>query len=534
MSAKPASILDAHRRLVLRAALGEGAPAIDAYRRWRATVNLDDVNDITYRLLPLLFRTSEKYGLQDEETPRIRGVVKHIWLSNTLRMQSLRNALAALHDAGVDALLLKGAALFARDMEFAGSHVAGDYDIQVRPTDAPRAVAALLLAGFKPHIVRADRFTASDFETIHGAHFVTNGGLGSLDLHWRPLPNLRDPLFLEELFAHADDAELAERRVKVPSLADHLFLAVVRPQPWEANEVFLRAIEATKILRAWGGRLDWDRFEKLLAHNRQDWIAAHMLRLIRDELQVSMPKDVIERVGARAAPFDRLVLAVCRTPPYLRTAPQRLLLKAIEIAKSEPDVPGTFWACVRFILRRPHVLARLIAEGRTELPWQARPDPAAIWREEAARETVLDPAGPSFRSGFSFPENDGRWTDGKVAVLELPVAAALGASVDVRMVVRPFFPPKKTTFDFRIAASGDAVTRHVLSTSGGSPVAVTIAARAVGATARKVVIVLQLIATGRPIALGLSDDPRLLGLFVESVEVPGDKNAGLSLHGACS
>jgi GT2 family glycosyltransferase len=141
-----------------------------------------------------------------------------------------------------------------------------------------------------------------------------------------------------------------------------------------------------------------------------------------------------------------------------------------------------------------------------------------VWRDEAARDVKPDTAERMFIKGFSFPEAEGRWTDGKLSVMEVPVDAPLDAVVRVRLVVRPFIPPGVSKFAFATATGMDPVGRHVLTTQGGSPVEVILATRAVGSGKRRAVIALGLTDAKCPTALGLSDDPRVLGLFVERVE----------------
>ena len=45
------------QELLLRACLRTGTDAVDAWRRWRSRIDLDDVDDASFRLLPLLYRT---------------------------------------------------------------------------------------------------------------------------------------------------------------------------------------------------------------------------------------------------------------------------------------------------------------------------------------------------------------------------------------------------------------------------------------------------------------------------------------------
>ena len=249
-------------------------------------------------------------------------------------------------------------------------------------------------------------------------------------------------------------------------------------------------------------------------------IAASMLRLVRDEVQAPVPDGLVERLWARRASLKALELAIRRTPPYRRGKLRRLALRAIELARTTPGETGLAAAVAVVAHREPraHLLQAL-----GECVGFAKPNLDRIWREQAERAMRL--TGLSFARGFSFPEEEGRWTDGEIAVLELPVDTPLDATVLVLMVVRAFFPPGATEFAFKTATGIGKVRRHVLRPEQGPRVELTVEARAVGTPARKAVIVLQLLDAGRPIALGLSDDPRLLGLYVERIEALADNGA---------
>jgi putative nucleotidyltransferase-like protein len=517
-------VLDKRYRVLFRAAFGQGEAAAKAYRTWRAKVSLDDIDYPTKRILPLLVETSEKLGLQDEDTPRMRGIVKHFWISNVLRLQSLSAALAALDQIGVDALLLKGAALFARNEKLAAVRVTGDYDILVRRDDALRAIAALTAAGFdEEHSMRPDLFTDADFASFHGAHLV-NGAHGSLDLHWRPLPDLPDPAYVDEMFAHAEFAQLAGRRVSIPGLADHLFLTVVKPEPWLVDETFYRAIEAAHILRDFKGKLDWERFERLVYRHRKGWMAASMLRMISKELQAPIPDGIIERIWRDAAPFPALELALRHNPSNLQRPFTRWALRAFDIARTEPVAATSSLGKMIAILFRSSLRAKAIRAAKQELlPWLGRSaELEELWRDYAARETDFGSASVVFPHGFSYPESGGRWTNSKFAVLEMPVDAPIDASVRVRLVVRPYLPPGAKRFAFDTATGTGRAELHVLTTKQDNRFETTVAARAVGIATRKAVIAFRLVDAACPSALGLADDPRLLGLCIQSVEIVQD------------
>jgi len=138
-ASKLPNALDRRYLTLFRAALGQGQTAIDAYQAWRASEPLDAADEVVYRTMPLLVATADMAGITDADTKRMRGVVKHVWLSNATRVRDVVEACAALKAAGIAALLIKGGALFARDASYMAKRMTGDYDLLVRRAEARRA-----------------------------------------------------------------------------------------------------------------------------------------------------------------------------------------------------------------------------------------------------------------------------------------------------------------------------------------------------------------------------------------------------------
>lgn len=508
---------DRGRDNLLRAILADDpGVAAKAYARWRSLTPLDDVDHITYQMMPLLLRTAQRTGQVDKDGPRMRGVAKHIWLSNLLRLRPLSVALGALAAAGIDALLLKGAALFARDNEVSALRLASDYDILIRRADASRSIAALQAAGFKSEFgFLTQDFAAADFDALHAAHLAleTEGTdeTASLDLHWRPLPRLRDPGIFDELWKRSEQAVISGTAARIPSIADQLFLAVARPEPWDADEVLLRAAEATLLLRACDGKLDWTLFEALVVSHGYGWIAASMLHLVAG-LGAPVPDGVVSRLWGRQTPFNAIELMVRRTAPHRRGSLQRVMLEFIQRAKAEPTSSAA--AAVRAMFGRPEVRGELSTVARSYMGLE-RVDLPAVWTEQAAIPASSDTL--NFVRGFSIPEQAGRWTDGKVAVLEMPVDAAANAIVPVRLKVTAFIPPRRLQCRFDVTAGAGNVARHTVWRHRGRGTEITVPARVIGGAQPKVVLAIRVRDARPPVAFGLSDDFRRLGLLIEDV-----------------
>jgi putative nucleotidyltransferase-like protein len=498
LSARSRRLLDPYRRLLLQAALGEGAQAAEAYRAWRASIPLDDIDFTALRVLPHLVETATRHGVDDPELPRIRGAAKHTWLRNMLRTRSLGAGLAALQNSGIDALLVKGAALFARYPQLAAFRGTGDYDVLVRQSDAPAAVAALARIGFRPDLVPVDRFTGPDFDMIHAAPLLNADTGDCIDLHWWPTPEWSDRAYVAELFAHAEPADFAGRRVRVPGLADHLFLTVTR-QPPHADEIFLRAVEAAHLLRACDGKLDWQRFLALV--RRFEWAgkAAGMLALIRTEISAPVPDEVFDQLGDAPIPRVSWEATLHATPLHRRTRWHGLAIKIID--------------GVWYFLRIVRAAGRPFAPSRGD-------ELDRIWRERAARGISVED-GPLYLEGFSFQEEHGRWTDGSLAVIAFPCDRPAGARVQVRLRINRFFSPGWWSFSFD-ACGGEGLARRYVLRRGAMPAEVTVDAMVVGSDRPRIVIVLRLLDASRYVKFEVFEDVRCLGVMIERAEIVPD------------
>jgi hypothetical protein len=508
------SLLDDRYTMLLRAAVGKDSTAADAYRSWRASEKFDETDDAVYRIMPLLLATAERAGLEDQDSGRMRGVVKHIWLSNMLRLRDLADAKAALDAAGIDALLIKGGALFARNNQFAAMRAAGDYDLQVRRSAASRAIQALKQASFHCPDMRLELFSEPDFDrNIHAVAMTKTEANAALDLHWRPLPTLYHEGFVEELFAHAETAELFGQKVLIPGLADHLFIAAVRPEPWDTKEIFLRAMEMAHLLRSCGGQLDWVRFEAVVARYGMGWIAAPLLGLVRDETGAPMPAGLVERIWRNAMPGKALELSFRRLPPEQRGPWQKFFLSFLETLRSQLQHPFSWWR----LLIHPSLIFRAFAASESELPVFKSTAIKRIWARRAINNIPVGDRGISFVQGFSFPEQGGRWTDAEFAVIEVAAAAPENATIKTELSIVPFLPPGAGAFKFEIYTGAGEPQRYELTSRDQMPFRLEVEAVVAGTTARKIVIVLRMPNLISPNEIGHSTDPRLLGLFIESV-----------------
>jgi hypothetical protein len=129
--------------------------------------------------------------------------------ANLVLSAELARVLAALHDAGIDALVYKGAAALDGLYGDPGFRPMDDADLLVRPDDRERVTGLLGDLGFAPLQLEVGRLGTVGL-ALHGARGYRRalGALhADLDLHWHAISDAR----LRAAFPLADDAALWRR-----------------------------------------------------------------------------------------------------------------------------------------------------------------------------------------------------------------------------------------------------------------------------------------------------------------------------------
>lgn len=518
MASKLPNALKPRYLTLFRAALGQGQSAIDAYQAWRASEPLDAADEVVYRTMPLLVATADMAGIVDADTRRMRGVVKHVWLSNATRVRDVVAASAALKAAGIAALLIKGGALFARDQSYMAKRMTGDYDLLVRRTDAPRAIEVLRQADFRSHGMRVELFSESDFDRdIHAVAMSRAGLARAIDLHWRALFWLDDESFTEELFKTAETGTLLTHEVLIPGLAEHLAIAAMRPEPSDQNEMVSRALEVVHVLQIASAKVDWGRFRAIVTRYNGSLFAAQLLDVVAREMPALVPDDLVDQLWDYGPPGKSIEIAIRAVPRAERTQWQHFAVAFFAALRARFTAPfgGRDW------LKLPRAAMAAFDASVVHFPLFRDAILKRIWQQTARTTHSLRGTGVWFGQGFSIPEDEGRWTERQFAILEVEVDDQTRGPVAVELAVVPFLPRGRDNFHFVAYAGIGSVQQLAAGRNDAMPFRIALNAKVVGRGQRKIVVALRMLDAGRPTDIGHSIDPRLLGLFVKQVAING-------------
>ena len=120
----------------MRASILDGDAARSAWREWRKTVDFDLIDQASYRMVPLLYRNLERLRVDDPFVGTLRGIYRRTWCESQLLFRRLAKVIEGLRAAGVESLVLKGAALASQAYDDAGARSMADVDVLVRRRDS--------------------------------------------------------------------------------------------------------------------------------------------------------------------------------------------------------------------------------------------------------------------------------------------------------------------------------------------------------------------------------------------------------------
>lgn len=166
-------------RLLLETCLGPAATRTAAWDAWLRETSFDAVDPVSYDLLPAVSFLNRDTPMAHET--RLRGVFRHNWAANRRLLTGTMPVLSAWEQAGLEPVLLKGAALSIHTYGSLGARRFSDVDVWIEPRDFPEALALAQGLGFSPlgPVDPATGATKSwDLRSPHGH---------SIDLHSRPL-----------------------------------------------------------------------------------------------------------------------------------------------------------------------------------------------------------------------------------------------------------------------------------------------------------------------------------------------------------
>jgi hypothetical protein len=301
------------QRLLIRACLlADEDDARQAWSDWQDDTPLSMIDAASNHLLPLMLPRLDAWGAFLGERRRIQGLVRYHWLRQQLLRRGLESVIGALESRGIDAVLLKGAALSAgtyRD----GLRPMNDLDILVRREQSDVAIEALLSAGWRSRFADPGRSA----RVVHACVFNHASGI-ELDLHFSPFherPITSDDF--RDVVALAERVPIGGRSTLVPSAADQLVFTCAHGVRYAEVAPCRWLVDACLLIRRSGARLDWTRVRRQAVRYGMELPVALTIRFLADEVGLTMPEEMIRWAARpRAGILRRIEFAAVSGRPW--------------------------------------------------------------------------------------------------------------------------------------------------------------------------------------------------------------------------
>lgn len=301
-------ILPSHEQeLLLKAGLLDGDEAIMNWKKWQEAIDIDLIDRESNRMLPLLYSKLNQLGVEEEILGRYKGVYRKNWYKNQLLIEELKSLVAMFREAGIDTMVLKGAAMVVKYYDNLGQRPMADVDVLVPKERIADAIALLSSKGWKsmmqisyekkdPQFFKR-RPIRKEFFSIRASSGFRNELQREFDLHSHVLSDGMDSKLDTEFWQNSERIEFGNGlHSHVPSPSDLLLHAVVhglRP----GRSVNLRWIADAKFIID-KSEVDWDRLVSLANANGLHTQLAFGLNYLVELIGIKIPASVLSELSS--------------------------------------------------------------------------------------------------------------------------------------------------------------------------------------------------------------------------------------------
>src|SRR5690606_2843525 len=117
---------------------------------WEEQVVIDEIDFSSSRLIPFFYHGNQQFGIDSKHDNRLKIIYKHWWLRTQHISHELRKVHTALIEAGVNAVVIKGASI-KMHYEREELRPMADFDLLVHPLDFKKALYLIKGLGYSPH-----------------------------------------------------------------------------------------------------------------------------------------------------------------------------------------------------------------------------------------------------------------------------------------------------------------------------------------------------------------------------------------------
>lgn len=282
---------------MLRAALLSGDVGKDAARDWLEGADFHRLGKATRGILPILYERLRKDGFEDPLMPTLKGVKRHTWYNNRRLFHHGGTAIRLLKQAGIDVMVIKGAAMVIDYYLDESLRPMEDLDILVRYADKKSAVRLLIENGWEmssQNNLTAQYIKEGLYEIGKSVDLIHPIGI-HLDLHWNLTHFCLGDNTDHDFWAKACDATFEGQLVKVLNPSDQLFHVLVHGAAWSSISPIRWIPDAVTILNRCPN-FDWGRLIEQADQRSLSFMVRNALRNMDSYCRGLVPLNVMNNL----------------------------------------------------------------------------------------------------------------------------------------------------------------------------------------------------------------------------------------------
>jgi hypothetical protein len=224
---------------------------------------------------------------------KLKGIARRNWYKNQGFFRSLVPPLQALHEAGIECILLYGPAFALNHTDYALNSET-NLAILVPTRQTRQAINQLQALGWQPE----KNLTESLLEPYLAAdwrHVFQDAAGRRIHLHWHLLPECRTAEAEADFWEGAVVTKVHDVPVRILNPADKLLHSCVEDSSSLELSNFLRAIDVMLIIKT-NPNLDWDRLISQAEKQRLVVPLLAALNYIQDTLDEPLPPAIWQRL----------------------------------------------------------------------------------------------------------------------------------------------------------------------------------------------------------------------------------------------
>ena len=282
------------QELLLRAALLPREPALDAWDEWRRSVNLDVIDYGSHRMVPQLYRNLQRLGVKDPLMDRLKGVYRYYLYKNEILMHRIGSLLAAFEEAGIETMVLKGAALIQLYYRESGLRPMLDADVLVHTHHAEQAMEVLARMQWKPLSYMQPQMR---IPIVHSTPFEDEGGR-QMDLHWHLFWECFNAGDNDDYWKNAVPIKIGGVKTLALSPTDQLLHTCWHGARWNEVPPIRWVADATAILGASAAEIEWPSLLKKAERHRIILPVRDSLEYLKQKFDAPIPDTLLKSMAA--------------------------------------------------------------------------------------------------------------------------------------------------------------------------------------------------------------------------------------------